>query len=453
MFKQFEKAGIRLWALASVTFTMSACGVFWAGGVDEETNTVAGVSEEETRSPDSYANLGPIESNNDVDIIVDTTYLPPRQDITPPPQNTIINVDPTPTPADTVSAGIPTIIKKVVKVYLADKGSADASMELSLRDSVAVIQSGANGAFEIEELPDGTYSFVLKYNGYGHVSETTYFLKNESNSIKVLGPVPTDLAEDIDADDLIAPPVQTVEMPDVVGCTPSPDPVEPEPEPGCDTPSDSTTISVGNPDGMNNDKVGLTVEMPHDLDYGIVYHWEGDKVPANGSTVEDNLVFAKDLKELTFEVTFKINSFMESTFYSRNIFGKKGLFNLAITKSACYVPQPALTFFIGNGFEFSSCHDKAVISSATLEAGKEITVTGVWKGKQVMLYMDGFLIAEQILTQISDINYITADDILETPFVFGNSDLDITILDARLGNKAISSADVLYRHYLKGGAQ
>ena len=80
-------------------------------------------------------------------------------------------------------------------------------------------------------------------------------------------------------------------------------------------------------------------------------------------------------------------------------------------------------------------------------------MTGVWKGKQVMLYMDGFLIAEQTLTQISDINYITADDILETPFVFGNSDLDITILDARLGNKAISSADVLYRHYLKGGEQ
>jgi hypothetical protein len=252
------------------------------------------------------------------------------------------------------------------------------------------------------------------------------------------------VAEDVDAEDLEAPPVQTVEIPPATGMTPDSGKVE--------DPSDSSATSIPPQDtaDSNSDAVIL---LPNDPDYGLVYHWNESNMPANESTVNDSLVFANGLEELTFEVTFKVNVFPETLRYSKNVFGKKGLFNLAITRSSCHVQTPAFAFFIGNGFEYTSCHDKAVVSSATIEVGKEITVTGVWDGKHVMLYKDGFLIAEQILTKIADINYMTADNILETPFMFGDKDLDISIIDARLGNKAISSADVLYRHYLKGGAQ
>ena len=440
MLKQF-KNGLRLWTFASVAFSMSACGIFWAGGVDEETNTVAGTSEEDN-STDPQTNL---PAGNDPDPVTGepTGIAPGSVDLV----DTVVRTDPVyVVPDPSRQDDIPHLEQRTLKLYVINNGSKNASMDLSVKDSVIHIESGANGAFEIKDLPDGTYSFVLKTMGNGSVSETSYFIQRDSTSTYVLGPVPTDLAGNVDADDLIAPPVQTVEMPDVIGCTPSPDPDPIEPEPGCDEPKDTIPTDKGG-------EKEITVELPHELDYGIVYSWEGSNVPAMESIVEDTLVFAKNLEELTFEVTFKVNSFPESYYYSKNIFGKKGLFNIAITRSACHVIQPALSFFIGNGFEYTSCYDKAVVSSATLEAGKEITVTGVWDGKHVMLYMEGFLIAEQTLTKIGDINYITEDDIIETPFIFGDKDWDISIIDARLGNKAISSADVLYRHYLKGGAQ
>ena len=65
--------------------------------------------------------------------------------------------------------------------------------------------------------------------------------------------------------------------------------------------------------------------------------------------------------------------------------------------------------------------------------------------------MNGFLIAQQQRQSIS--SEITISDVLETPFIFGDKGLDITIKDVRLGNKAINPADVLYRYYLKGGDQ
>ena len=41
MLNLFKISGIGLWAIASAAFALSACGTKIAGGVDEETNTVA----------------------------------------------------------------------------------------------------------------------------------------------------------------------------------------------------------------------------------------------------------------------------------------------------------------------------------------------------------------------------------------------------------------------------
>ena len=437
MLKQF-KNGLCLWAFASVAFSLSACGIF-VGGVDEEQNTVAGTNEENNAS-DPQIGYNPIDVVAPTDSgiagdpgisIIDT--LPPHNSEDPSHDITIL--------PGTVKEN-----QKAVKLYVGNNGASNASMELSLRDTVILIESGINGTFLINDLPDGTYSFVLKsYGSRGYVAETVYFLLHDSLSTNVLGPVPTGVAGYVDVEDLEAPPVQTVEFPPVVGMSP--------PVPGQEeNPSDSSTVAEPPQDTASNNS-DVVIQVPHELDYGLVYHWSGSDIPANESTVNDSLAFANGLEELTFEITFKINAFPETMLYNRNVFGKKGLFNLAIVNSTCTVQEPALAFFIGNGFNYTSCYDKAVVSSASLEAGKEITVTGVWDGKHVMLYKDGFLIAEQTLTKIVDINYITEDNIMETPFVFGGKDLDISIIDARLGNKAISSADVLYRHYLKGGAQ
>ena len=449
------KIGLGQWAVASFAFTLSACGVFWAGGVDEEQNTVAGVADEiET---ENSANIKPNTDPQNCYTRNDTTYCIHVADANLPIGDTLVqsvdsvHLDPvsvdrhdsalTPTPIVDVT---PVKTSYNIKGYVYSENGTK-SIEVALKDSTFVVQGNSDGSFELA-IPEGTRSFIVKsetQNGY--VSVSNYYLIYDSG-INVVGPVPTSVAGNVDAEDLEAPPVQTVEMPPVSGMTPGPGPV-------FDPPDTSATIDPPQ-DTVDTDSDAVAVILvPNNPDYGLVYHWNESNMPANESIVNDSLVFAEGLEELTFEITFKVTAFPETLRYSKNVFGKKGLFNLAITKSSCHVQEPAFAFFIGNGFDFTSCHDKAVVSSATIEVGKEITVTGVWDGKHVMLYMDGFLIAEQILTKIADINYITADNILETPFMFGDKDLDISIIDARLGNKAISSADVLYRHYLKGGAQ
>lgn len=444
------KISLGHWALASFAFTLTACGVFWAGGVDEEQNTVAGVADE----TENGSNVAPNTDPKNCYTRNDTTYCIHVADANLPIGDTLVqsvdsvHLDPVSidrhdsadTPAPTVD--VPAKTSYNIKGYVYSENGTK-SIEVALKDSTFVVQGNSDGSFELA-IPEGTSSFVIKsVTTNGYVSESNYYLTYKSG-VTVLGPVPTSVAEDVDAEDLEAPPVQTVEIPPATGMTPDPGPVDDPPD------TSATILPPQDTVDSNSDAVIL---LPNDPDYGLVYHWNESNMPANESTVNDSLVFANGLEELTFEITFKVTAFPESLRYSKNVFGKTGLFNLAITKSSCHVQAPAFAFFIGNGFEYTSCHDKAVVSSATIEVGKEITVTGVWDGKHVMLYKDGFLIAEQTLTKIADINYITAENILETPFVFGDKELDITIIDARLGNKAISSADVLYRHYLKGGAQ
>ena len=434
------KISLGHWAVASFAFSLSACGVFWAGGVDEEQNTVAGVNEENNTDIKQNTDQTKCFTRNDSTYCVSNVGYNTSED--PIKIDPVINSDSANTEIPTAE---PTLVTHFynIKGYVAKDLETNNSIEIALVDTTFYVQGNSDGMFELA-IPEGTSSFVIKsVTTNGYVSESNYYLTYKSG-VTVLGPVPTSVAEDVDAEDLEAPPVQTVEIPPATGMTPDPGPVDDPPD------TSATILPPQDTVDSNSDAVIL---LPNDPDYGLVYHWNESNMPANESTVNDSLVFAEGLEELTFEITFKVTSFPESLRYSENVFGKKGLFNLAITKSVCFVQEPALAFFIGNGFDYSSCHDKAVASSATIEAGKEITVTGVWDGKHVMLYKDGFLIAEQTLTKIADINYITADNIIETPFVFGDKDLDISIIDARLGNKAISSADVLYRHYLKGGAQ
>ena len=93
MLKIFKIASrVELWALASVAFTMSACGVFWAGGVDEETNTVAGVDPEDSK-PDAIASADSIVPT------IDTSYFTNQSiEIVMPPESVtqlvITNPDP-----------------------------------------------------------------------------------------------------------------------------------------------------------------------------------------------------------------------------------------------------------------------------------------------------------------------------------------------------------------------
>ena len=148
MLKQF-KNGLCLWAFASVAFSLSACGIF-AGGVGEEQNTVAGANEENNASD-------PQIGYNPIDVVA-----PTDSGIAGDPGISIIDTLPpknseNPSQDITIQPGTVKENQKAVKLYVGNNGASNASMELSLRDTVILIESGKNGTFLINDLPDGTF--------------------------------------------------------------------------------------------------------------------------------------------------------------------------------------------------------------------------------------------------------------------------------------------------------
>ena len=435
MLKSLKITGFGLWAIASAAFVLSACGTKIAGGVDEETNTVASDIPKDTVPVHIIDTL----STKDTVRIIDSVVTPvPSQQTN---KDVVIVGD-----SDTL------IMHTIVKCSIS--GDAEKSYELSLatKDSVLYVKTNEQGFFELQDLPNGIYPLTVENLGEGFASNVGYILQYESFKATILGPVPTSVLSSVTADELIAPPLQTVDVPDVAGTQPKDSSAIGAPDPICDSSNTPLPVPSGYVYGAGNGQnSGIKLQLPYEYDYGLVYHWNETNIPTNGDSANDNLVYAQELEAVTVEVTFIINSLSEDFSYNRNIFGKTGLFNLALVKIKCWEQKPALTFFIGNGYERTECHDKAVVSSAELEVGKEITVTATWIGGSIKLYMNGFLIAQQQRQSIS--SEITISDVLETPFIFGDKDLDITIKDVRLGNKAINPADVLYRYYLKGGDQ
>lgn len=452
MLKMFKIASrVELWALASVAFTMSACGVFWAGGVDEETNTVA-AADPELESPRN-------DSSNviqDSDVILDTVRTS-DQLIDPPPnqhQYVIIHEpDPiyveTPEPTPIKDKGTDEICTQKFVGKLNNTNGESVDITVNISGESVTTQTNEAGYFELDELPLGTFPMLVSV---GNSDGVAYLLTNGATP-ELLGPVPSSAIPLVDSSDFNEPQLQTfVYKDEPVAGNPGPHP-EPDPEP-----YPGSSASNGSTDGNQSSSSRIEYmghidslaavpsnDLPHESDYGTIKHWTS---VANGSTEEDSNKGFKWYAEWTIEATFKLNSIDQQGYYRKNIFGKyeegTGVVSLAIINGECGTEAPSFALYVGRYGQFS-CKD-AVISTATVESGKTISLTGVFNGHYLTLYKDGFKIAEIYLDSVSQ-------DFSTAPFVFGDKEIDMTLSDVRLGEKAITSADVLYRYYQRGGAQ
>ncbi len=179
------KISLGHWAFASFAFTLTACGVFWAGGVDEEHNTVAGVNEDNATSTDAPN----ISINDQKECITrnDTTICVERAgfDIKAPADSVIQVIDTiseNPTiidKGDSIETPVPTEVVKAsysIKGYVAKDLESNNSIEIALIDTTFYVKGNSDGMFEIA-IPEGTYSFVVKSVGNsGYVSESNYYL-------------------------------------------------------------------------------------------------------------------------------------------------------------------------------------------------------------------------------------------------------------------------------------
>lgn len=139
--------------------------------------------------------------------------------------------------------------------------------------------------------------------------------------------------------------------------------------------------------------------------------------------------------------------------YRRNIVGKLGfgseddhdIFSLALIKGECGVDEPHLAFFLADGSGDSLSCRNAVVSKESFDFGTWTHVVVVFESGIVKMYKNGILDAEQ---EVSVSTIQKSDE----PIFFGKENLNLKLDDVRLGEKAITSADVLYRYYLSGGA-
>lgn len=140
--------------------------------------------------------------------------------------------------------------------------------------------------------------------------------------------------------------------------------------------------------------------------------------------------------------------------FRKNIIGKVGfgslddqdVFSLALVKGECGAKKPSLAFFVASGDGDSLSCKNAAVAESSLDVGSWVYVTAVWNGESISLYQNGVLSGEKTVS-VKQIN------VSSEPIFFGKEAINLKLDDVRLGVKAITAADVLFRYYLKGGAK
>lgn len=171
--------------------------------------------------------------------------------------------------------------------------------------------------------------------------------------------------------------------------------------------------------------------------------------------VENDRGILDSATALVLEAWIQVDSVLtDEKSFRKNIIGKLGfgssgeqdVFSLALVKGDCGAKKTSFAFFIANGDGDSLSCDNAVVAEKSLDVGSWVYVTAVWDGESVSLYQDGKLSGSQAVS-VKQIN------VSSEPIFFGKEAINLKLDDVRLGVKAISAADVLFRYYLKGGAK
>lgn len=238
---------------------------------------------------------------------------------------------------------------------------------------------------------------------------------------------------------------------------------------------------------------GVEVQLPLSTEYGLVSWWSMDYLTASGNQrilgdargradgillygdaqIEES-AFGKALSlngadqfgvvendngaldsadQFTIELLLKLDSANSDSSYRKNIMGKLGfgskddhdVFSLALVEGGCGTQEPRLAFFLADGSGDSLSCENAAVSRDDVEFGSWQHLVIVFESGMIKMYSNGTLVAEKK----TDIEVLQPSD---EPIFFGKENLNLMLDDVRLGKKAITSADVLYRYNLKGGA-
>lgn len=207
------------------------------------------------------------------------------------------------------------------------------------------------------------------------------------------------------------------------------------------------------PKNGNDGNSGNGLQVPYGVDYGVLGRFEMDSIQGgNSASVLGAGQLFNTSEALVVEGWVKVNSVNAAAPYNKNIVGVYpqpggGLFSLAVVDGMCNASGPHFVFFYGDASGKFNCSSAAVNPSA-YRLGSWAYLTAVWDFSTgtVALYVDGEVVARAIAKNAPA---IPATD----PVNFGDAMLDLSLEQVRMGGRPLRVVDVRYRYNYYGGAR
>lgn len=443
----------------------AACTTDVAGGVSEETNTLAGVLVDSKGQSMSGVALVARHVNVDTLVYTDTTddsgkfafplKIQGMYGLSAEADSLALykTVRYSGQKVDGISVEMSEVTSLKGRVVL-DSALMDQSVRVCLPGTSWSVETDSAGLFEFDGIPVGSYMVMAESPDPVRYVDAVYRLDAAKDSAVLYGPLPTN-------DDNIL-----VDL------------------------SDSSGYNLGISYDGNS---GNVIQLPLSAEYGLFSWWSMDFIAENdkqrvlrdarghsdgillyGNAQLVDGVFGKALSlrgadqfgviendngaldstdQFTIELLLLLDSTNSGSSYRKNIMGKLGfgaeddhdVFSLALVEGGCGVENARLAFFLADGSGDSLSCENAAVASEGVEFGSWFHLVVVFEAGTVRMYVNGNLVAEKV----TDIKLLGGSD---EPIFFGKESLNLMLDDVRLGKKAITSADVLYRYNLKGGA-
>lgn len=448
---------------------LSACASKVAdGGVDEQTNTLAGILVDDLGKPVSGAAVMARHTSVNTEFFTDTTdekgnFGFPLQQLGAYGLYSVVD-----------SKAVFKVVtydgsnKNIDKLQIAEtrdyKGRIAAGnvndfvgSRVYLPGSPWEARMDSLGNFVLEDIPEGMYMLVAESPDPVHYSDASFGINVSSDDFYATGPLPTSLAVTSSA-------IMVEKAQDIVVYNPSGNVSTGSVELVLPASTDYGLVSWISMDNVSVvDGKQTTSDARGHVDDVILY---GDDLvvaglsgkalrlasPSQFGVIENDKHVFDNLTEMSLELILQIDTVVGKGPYRRNIVGKlgfedndKNVFSFALINGDCGVSGTAVAFFIADGSGDSLSCANAVVSSKGIAYGKWSSYTVTWNGETLSMYLNGNLDAQK---NVSVSKLQPSDE----PIFFGKENINVILDDVRLGEKAISPADVLYRYYLRGGS-
>lgn len=438
-------------AVLGTTFCYMACSgdTSVAGGVSEETNTLAGVLVDGSGNSVARAIVSARHFENSSCVSNDTTDEKGRFALALTAQGrygisaqtekaSFYKMVEFNGQSDSIVAKL-SPVGKIAGVLKFSNDSVAAAMEISVPGSPWMATTDSEGKFSLDKVPQGTHPLIAKSPDPIQYVDAVYMANVSGDSAVLYGPVPSaalSSSRQFAASKVVYFPVST--------------------EYGLRSwwSMDYLTAAKNNLNTIGDSRGGsesMLVYGSSTLSEGI----DGHSLTLNGAgqygVVENDRGLLDSASSMFLEAWVRVNSVSsEVKSYRKNIVGKVGfgseedrdVFSLAVVNGNCGAGAASFAFFMADGSGDTLSCQNAVVAPKPLALKKWTYVAAVWNGDELRLYIDGQAVARKKIS-------VKKIGISDEPIFFGKESMDLDLDDVRIGVTALGDADVVYRFNLK----